>query len=72
MPPDRHFVVDRLPDHPNVIVMLGAAHGFKFSSLFGRILSELCIDGETKYDIEHFKADRNLLTMANPPRSFLV
>jgi sarcosine oxidase len=72
MPPDRHFVVDAVPGHPNVLVALGAAHGFKFSSLFGRILTDLAIDGETKYDIEHFKADRELLTMENPPRSFLV
>ncbi len=44
--PDRDFVLDRLPDHPNVLVALGAAHGFKFASLFGRIAAELVADGE--------------------------
>ena len=33
---DRDFVLDRVPDHPQVLVALGAAHGFKFASWFGR------------------------------------
>ena len=37
---DRDFVLDRLPDHPNISVGLGAAHGFKFASWFGRTLAE--------------------------------
>lgn len=72
MPPDRHFVLDAVPGHPNVLLALGAAHGFKFSSLFGRILADLAMDGSTKHDIGRFAADRELLTMADPPRSFLV
>jgi len=72
MPPDRHFVLDAVPGHPNVFVALGAAHGFKFSSLFGRILAELAIDGRTDLDIVHFAAARSILTMDDPPRSFLV
>ena len=43
--PDRDFVVDRLPDAPGVVVVLGAAHGFKFASVLGRIVSELLVDG---------------------------
>ena len=39
--PDRDFVVDRLPDAPGVVVGLGAAHGFKYASVLGRILVEL-------------------------------
>ena len=39
--PDRDFVVDRLPEAPGVIVALGAAHGFKFASVLGRIMAEL-------------------------------
>jgi sarcosine oxidase len=42
--PDRDFVLDRLPDHPGVIVALGAAHGYKFAALFGRIVAELAMD----------------------------
>ena len=72
MPPDRDFVIDRLPEHPNVILLLGAAHGFKFSSLFGRIASELAIDGRSEHDLSHFRVDREVLTMDDPPTSFLI
>jgi sarcosine oxidase len=72
MPPDRDFVIDRLPEHPNVILMLGAAHGFKFSSLFGRIAAELAVDGRTEHDLSHFRVDREVLTMGDPPTSFLI
>jgi sarcosine oxidase len=42
--PDRDFVLDRLPEHPRVIVALGAAHAYKFVALFGRILADLALD----------------------------
>jgi sarcosine oxidase len=38
---DRDFLLDRLPDHPQICVALGAAHGFKFASWFGRTLADL-------------------------------
>jgi sarcosine oxidase len=41
--PDRDFVIDRLPEHPNVVVGLGAAHGYKFAALFGTLLAELAL-----------------------------
>jgi sarcosine oxidase len=72
--PDRDFVVDRLPDRPNVLVALGAAHGFKFASVLGRILSELVVDGETSsgHEIERFRIDRPILLEQHPVTSFLV
>ena len=74
MPPDRDFVLDSLPDHPNVFVALGAAHGFKYASLFGRILAELAVDGETPSaaDLERFKIDRAILLEEHPATSFMV
>jgi len=72
MPPDRDFLLDSVPGEPNALVALGAAHGFKFASLFGRILSELALDGTTRSDISGFEMDRPVLTMADPPKSFLV
>ena len=33
--------VDRVPEAPGVIVLLGAAHAFKFASVLGRIAAEL-------------------------------
>ena len=70
MPPDRDFVIDTLPDYPQVSLALGAGHGFKFASIIGRVLSELAIDGATSYNIAPFAIDRPLLTMDNPPRVF--
>jgi sarcosine oxidase len=74
MPPDRDFVIDRLPDHPAVLVALGAAHGFKFASVIGRILAELAVDGATPSaaEIERFRIDRPLLLEDNPPTSFMI
>lgn len=74
MPPDRDFVIDRLPDHPAVFVALGAAHGFKFASVIGRILAELAVDGATPSagEIERFRIDREILLQENPPPSFLA
>ena len=71
--PDRDFVIDRLPDQPDVLVALGAAHAFKFASVLGRILSELVVDGTTPSagEIERFRIDRPILLEANPVTSFL-
>lgn len=70
--PDRDFVIDAMPGHSNCFLTIGAGHAFKFSSVIGRILSELAIDGKTKSDIRHFKADRPILKEKNPPNSFLI
>ncbi len=72
--PDRDFVLDRVPDHPNILAALGAAHAFKFASLFGRILAELVADGRTPSaaEIERFRIDRPILLEANPATSFMV
>jgi sarcosine oxidase len=70
MPPDRNFIIDTLPAHPQIAVGQGAAHGFKFSSVIGRALSELAIDGRTQFGIKEFAIDRPILTMENPPRVF--
>jgi sarcosine oxidase len=70
--PDRDFLIDALPGHPNVFIAIGAAHDFKFSSLIGRILSELTLDGATEHDLTAFKFARPILHMANPPRNFMV
>ena len=72
MPPDRDFVIDRLPGHDNVFVALGAAHGFKFASLLGRILADLAIDGSTAYDIDPFRIDRPALTEPLAERNFMM
>lgn len=62
MPPDRNFVLGTLDEHPNITVALGAAHGFKFASLLGKIVRDLAIEGETPYPIESFNLKRPALT----------
>jgi sarcosine oxidase len=59
--PDRDFVLDRLPEHPGVIVALGAAHAYKFAALFGRILADLALDPQQAppgRELELFAVDR--------------
>jgi sarcosine oxidase len=53
-------------------VALGAGHGYKFAGIIGRVLGDLAIDGATKFPIEQFAIDRPILTMANPPKHFIV
>ena len=62
---DRGFILDSLPKHPNILLCVGAGHAFKWASLFGRILSELAIDGVTKYDLSALRVDRPALTDPN-------
>lgn len=70
--PDRDFVLDTLPDHPNVTVAIGGGHGFKFASLIGRTLSELAVDGRTERNLEPFRIDRAILQLLNPPKHYMV
>ncbi len=62
MPPDREFALGSLPETPQVVVFCGAGHAFKFAGLVGRILSELAMEGRTRYQIDAFRLDRPALT----------
>jgi sarcosine oxidase len=70
--PDRDFVIDRLPEHPQIALAIGAGHAFKFAGLIGRILSQLALDGAADYPIEAFRLDRPALTDPQFPPSFMV
>jgi len=69
MPPDRDFIIDRLPNHPNIFVAVGAGHAYKFASLLGRILSELAIDDNTTHDISEFRIARPAIVDPRGARS---
>ena len=57
--PDRDFIIGAHPENPNVLVAAGfSGHGFKFSTLVGKILSDLAADGATEYPIDRFRPDR--------------
>ncbi|MCB0035039.1 MAG: FAD-dependent oxidoreductase [Anaerolineales bacterium] len=62
MPRDRDFVIDTLPEHPQIIVCCGAGHAYKFAGLLGKILSQMAIDGETEYPIAPFTIKRPAIT----------
>lgn len=59
MTPDEDFIVDRHPNHPHVAIGAGfSGHGFKFSTLIGKMLSDLVLHGETPHDTSLFKIAR--------------
>ena len=50
--PDEHFVLDRLPESPQVSVAAACSgHGYKFASVVGEVMADLAIDGATRHDI---------------------
>jgi len=56
--PDEHFVIDRLPDHPEVIVAGGfSGHGFKFCSAVGEMVADLALNA-TARRMDLFAIDR--------------
>ena len=57
--PDGHFIMDRHPEHENVVIAAGfSGHGFKFCSVVGEILADLALGGETQHDVGMFGLDR--------------
>jgi sarcosine oxidase len=70
--PDRDLVLGPLPGHDRVLVALGAAHGFKFAPLLGRVLADLALHGDTEVDITPFAVDRPALTTPGARASYLV
>ncbi|MGZ8585873.1 MAG: N-methyl-L-tryptophan oxidase [Actinomycetota bacterium] len=72
MPPDRDFVLDLIPGHERAAVGQGAAHGFKFASVFGRSLVELVYDGGASSDVSAWTIDREILTAEDPATHFTI
>jgi sarcosine oxidase len=57
--PDEHFIVDVLPEYPQVVVASPCSgHGFKFASVIGEILADLTQSGETRHDIDLLRLRR--------------
>jgi sarcosine oxidase len=53
--PDEHFLIDRHPAHPQVLIASPCSgHGFKFSSVIGEALADLLTDGLTRFDLTLF------------------
>ncbi|HEX5578568.1 MAG TPA: N-methyl-L-tryptophan oxidase [Candidatus Limnocylindria bacterium] len=57
--PDEHFLIDLLPDAPQVSVAAGfSGHGYKFTSLVGEVMADLASEGRTRHDIRLFRLER--------------
>ena len=62
--PDCNFVVDRHPDHPNLILCGGfSGHGFKFAPVIGEICADLALADESRHQIGFLSLRR----FASPP-----
>jgi sarcosine oxidase len=72
MPPDRDFILDRIPGQERAVVGQGAAHAFKFAGVFGKSLVELAFDGAAASDVSAWTIDRPVLTMDDPPTSWAM
>lgn len=57
--PDEHFIIDRLPEVPEALVVSACSgHGFKFCSVIGEIVADLVSQGGTEHDLSLFRLDR--------------
>lgn len=57
--PDSHFVIDKHPQYPSVVIASPCSgHGFKHSAAIGEVLAQMVTDGKTTIDIECFSLRR--------------
>jgi sarcosine oxidase len=57
--PDEHFILDGFPGENNVFVAAGfSGHGFKFCSVFGKVMAEFCLDCPSSSDTHRFRLTR--------------
>ena len=57
--PDGHFVMDRHPAHPEVLIVSPCSgHGFKFCPVIGEIVADLLARDLTAHQIQLFRFDR--------------
>lgn len=64
--PDEHFILDRHPEHEQVILASPCSgHGYKFCSVIGEILADLATgDGTTRHEISFLRLNRPALARA--------
>ncbi len=59
--PDHDFIVDLIPNYPNIAIAAGfSGHGFKFAIGIGKALADLIIHNKTDMKIEHLAITRFL------------
>jgi len=59
MSPDRHFVIDRLPEAASVVFAAGfSGHGYKFAPVIGELLADLALEGRSVMEAGFLGLDR--------------
>jgi len=57
--PDGHFVVDRHPQHPRLILCGGfSGHGFKFAPVIGEVVADLALEEGSRHKIDFLSLRR--------------
>ncbi|MSU59738.1 MAG: N-methyl-L-tryptophan oxidase [Pedosphaera sp.] len=57
--PDEHFLIDRHPSHPPVLIVSPCSgHGFKFCPVVGEIVADFVEHGKTRRPVSLFRLDR--------------
>ena len=57
--PDKDFIIDTHPSYPHVVIGSGfSGHGFKFTTLLGKMLADIAVEGSTPHDTSLFKVSR--------------
>jgi glycine/D-amino acid oxidase-like deaminating enzyme len=69
MTPDQDFIIDRHPEHPQVVYASPCSgHGFKFSSAIGEVLAAMAFGETTPPQVYSFSAARfKVATSEAPP-----
>jgi glycine/D-amino acid oxidase-like deaminating enzyme len=59
--PDKDFIIDHHPSYPQIVIGAGfSGHGFKFTTLLGKMLADIALHGSTLHDTSLFKISRFL------------
>jgi sarcosine oxidase len=58
--PDGHFILDRLPEYPQVSIAAGfSGHGFKFAPVIGEIMADFALEGgSSRFALDLFRLGR--------------
>ena len=68
MSTDQHFVIDRLPGRPRVVVAAGfSGHGYKFAPALGERIADLGLGGDVPRDVDFLGLSR--FSGSQPPLS---
>ncbi len=60
--PDEDFIIDLHPQYPNIVIASPCSgHGFKFSTIIGRLLADITLERPGNFDLTPFSIQRKVL-----------